>query len=176
MQCLEKINTQLRLGGLAEVEPPKQKEKPLNGMDALEVARRKEHKRLLDKAWREKNRERKAASDKRYASEHKQTVRANQRRWAERNRDQILLARKAYNRTPARAEVAKRYYENNKHKSAARRKANRAVKKGILINPGKCENCPSTGPLQKHHDDYSKPLEVRWLCVPCHGAKSQIHP
>jgi deoxycytidylate deaminase len=31
-----------------------------------------------------------------------------------------------------------------------------------------CEVCGSTI-VQAHHDDYSKPLEVRWLCVPHHN-------
>lgn len=25
-------------------------------------------------------------------------------------------------------------------------------------------------PLHAHHDDYSKPLEIQWLCTGCHGA------
>ncbi len=31
-----------------------------------------------------------------------------------------------------------------------------------------CEMCgdPNT---QIHHDDYDKPLEIRWLCLKCHG-------
>lgn len=33
-----------------------------------------------------------------------------------------------------------------------------------------CSQCASIGKMQAHHDDYSKPLEVRWLCSPCHGA------
>lgn len=51
----------------------------------------------------------------------------------------------------------------------------RAIKKGVLTNPGSCESCGAsprfkdgrTG-VQAHHDDYNKPLEVRWLCQPCH--------
>ncbi len=31
-----------------------------------------------------------------------------------------------------------------------------------------CEQCGDPKG-QRHHDDYSKPLEVRWLCAPCHG-------
>lgn len=31
-----------------------------------------------------------------------------------------------------------------------------------------CEHCGSTGKLHKHHPDYSKPLEVITLCIPCH--------
>ena len=37
-----------------------------------------------------------------------------------------------------------------------------AIKKG-LINPQPCEVCGEEK-SQAHHDDYSKPLEVRWLC------------
>lgn len=31
-----------------------------------------------------------------------------------------------------------------------------------------CEVCHSTTNVQAHHDDYAKPLEVRWLCVKHH--------
>ena len=32
-----------------------------------------------------------------------------------------------------------------------------------------CEVCGSTVSVQAHHDDYSKPLVVRWLCVKHHN-------
>ena len=35
-----------------------------------------------------------------------------------------------------------------------------------------CEKC-GRGPTQAHHDDYSKPLNVRWLCLPCHASHHQ---
>ena len=31
-----------------------------------------------------------------------------------------------------------------------------------------CERCGSTN-AQLHHDDYERPLDVRWLCPACHG-------
>lgn len=33
-----------------------------------------------------------------------------------------------------------------------------------------CEICGDPA-AQKHHDDYDRPLDVRWLCVKCHGAE-----
>ena len=44
----------------------------------------------------------------------------------------------------------------------------RAKAKGTLIKKDNCENCDSDFAVLAHHDDYSKPLDVRWLCQACH--------
>lgn len=43
-----------------------------------------------------------------------------------------------------------------------------AVKRGHLA-PLPCEMC-GTQPTHAHHDDYNRPLDVRWLCPRCHKA------
>lgn len=59
----------------------------------------------------------------------------------------------------------------------ANRVVDRALKSGKLKMSDKCEVCgrsESTLPNEHkrnicaHHDDYSKPLVVRWLCLRCH--------
>ena len=49
----------------------------------------------------------------------------------------------------------------------------RAVRNGVLIRPGSCSECQKAGLIHGHHEDYTKPLEVEWLCPRCHRAK---HP
>lgn len=44
-----------------------------------------------------------------------------------------------------------------------------AVQSGKVVRPDRCEICSSTKNIQAHHEDYSKPLDVQWLCVKCHN-------
>lgn len=47
----------------------------------------------------------------------------------------------------------------------------KAVGRGELVKPELCEECGfpiRKEQLQGHHEDYSRPLEVRWLCLHCH--------
>ena len=44
-----------------------------------------------------------------------------------------------------------------------------ALRAGELQRSEKCERCGTTDKkLHAHHDDYTKPLQVRWLCISCH--------
>ena len=71
--------------------------------------------------------------------------------------------------------ASRKAYINHREKWIARSKAQYAVKTGELIKPNKCEVCeiPAKkalrGILEGHHEDYSKPLEVIWLCSGCHA-------
>lgn len=43
-----------------------------------------------------------------------------------------------------------------------------ALKTGRLVKPEACQRCGAVGELEGHHHDYTKKLEVEWLCVSCH--------
>jgi hypothetical protein len=45
-------------------------------------------------------------------------------------------------------------------------------RRGVLV-PQPCEYCGDTK-VQKHHEDYDKPLDVKWLCQPCHVNLHQL--
>jgi len=64
----------------------------------------------------------------------------------------------------------------NKSERNKRLKANHLVscarKKGILTKPDSCEQCGQTKGLVAHHHDYSKPLDVIWLCHSCHMSQN----
>lgn len=63
----------------------------------------------------------------------------------------------------------RRYRENNPDRHAAHLAVRNALRRGEIARQP-CEVCAE--PLSEaHHDDYSKPLSVRWLCKPHHLAE-----
>ena len=56
----------------------------------------------------------------------------------------------------------------------ANRIVERAVKKGVLI-PQPCEVCGAIELIGGHHDDYNKPLTVRWFCKKHHFDWHKTH-
>ena len=61
----------------------------------------------------------------------------------------------------------------NKVKKQAHRAVAAAISKGIIKKPLACSQCSADCKPKAHHEDYSKPLEVLWLCDSCHMKK---HP
>ena len=66
-------------------------------------------------------------------------------------------------------DIMSRQYQKHKHKISARNKLHMATKRGLIAKPTLCDVCGLYGKLDGHHDDYDKPLEVRWLCRNCHN-------
>lgn len=96
------------------------------------------------------------------------------------NRDNKLEYYREYDRkrgSRQNSEYQLDYRINNKEKYIAHNKVNNAIRDGKLIKPEKCAVCNKKCRLCGHHEDYSKPLEVIWMCQGCHKqhhAKEQI--
>lgn len=67
-------------------------------------------------------------------------------------------------------EHSRAWYRRNKEKKRANTIVARAIAAGKLIRPDHCTGCgfPSDK-VEAHHADYSRPLDVEWLCPGCHG-------
>lgn len=55
----------------------------------------------------------------------------------------------------------------NPEKVRAHKIVYEAIRRGRLTRQP-CEECCTTVRVQAHHEDYEKPLAVKWLCQPCH--------
>lgn len=64
---------------------------------------------------------------------------------------------------------AKQWNKKNPEKYRAHYFLSNAIRDKRIIKPDYCEVCGKKCKPHGHHSDYSRPLEVVWMCAQCHG-------
>lgn len=93
-----------------------------------------------------------------------------------RNRKDKIDHYRAYDRERGNRQTSEYFAEYRKrypNKARARNKVAYEVSKGNLTSKP-CEEC-GDAPTHAHHPDYSRPLDIQWLCPACHKAWHQKH-
>jgi len=93
----------------------------------------------------------------------------------------ILKVRGVQMRPQLKYGVDNHFYRGTRDNDSAQNLVEKAIDRGKLIRKP-CEVCGANGTfkdgrseVQAHHDDYNKPLEVRWLCQKHHHEWHSSH-
>tara|TARA_R110000824_G_C15208330_1_gene676350 strand:- start:1168 stop:1614 length:447 start_codon:yes stop_codon:yes gene_type:complete len=94
------------------------------------------------------------------------------RRNREENRERYRAYESARYKTPKRKADQKRFAAAERRRTPEKVRARTMVSRHLRLGNmtrGKCEvGAECSGRIEAHHDDYSKPLDVRWLCFRHH--------
>jgi len=123
------------------------------------------------RAWTNYNKSpKKKAAMKRYYESHKEILWEKGLKWHRKNKEKSKEYCKKW-----RAQYGKEYYRERRKLDKKTRPlfvfahdaVNNALKRGDIERKSECERCGGIA-QHKHHPDYSKPLEIIWLCALCH--------
>jgi actin-related protein len=141
----------------------KQKNKEKINESSREYYYKNREKQLIKrKEYREKNREKislKEAVRRILDVDRFETNRQKHLNWSKFNRERLN-------------EYQREWYKKNKEKRRAHVLLNRAISSGKIMRPNCCSQCNVICKPDGHHEDYSSPLNVIWICRKCHSRKS----
>lgn len=106
--------------------------------------------REVTRRWAAENRERHRERSRRWKAENPEQSREHVRRWHEQYRERMQPAK----------EAAAQVYN--------------ALRRGDLVRGTVCESCSRETFCEAAHEDYTKPLTVRWLCRSCHRQEDSV--
>lgn len=97
---------------------------------------------------------------------YKESIKKWRKKYPEKNRK---ISRDSYkkNRISVLEKMSK-YQKDNPDVANSHTKVYLAIKNGLMVRPNKCSICGLKVKIDGHHNDYSKPLEVEWVCRVCH--------
>ncbi len=102
-------------------------------------------------------------------SEKRIAIKKHDPNWVEYERARCRAKADKYRKPYRNSAYSKKWDQSHRIEKRAQCQAQRAVKRGSIKIKHRCERCGNKCKLQKHHPNYSKPLEVVWLCSGCHG-------
>jgi hypothetical protein len=136
---------------------------------------KKNNKDKLDettKEWRKNNPDKVKEIKKLHYQKHREKIDIKNKEYREKNPEKI---KEYYKRTKEKESYKKwrRSYEKARQRyktveQKARKLVHYAVKNGTIQRPENCSRCQKECKPEGHHPDYSKPLDVVWLCKSCH--------
>lgn len=67
-----------------------------------------------------------------------------------------------------RRNATKIFREKHPDRYLCHTKVGTGLKNGSVTRPYKCDHCERETTLEAHHSNYSKPLDITWVCKNCH--------
>ena len=102
------------------------------------------------KSWKQKNKKRHCELNRKWEQKNREKVNKTKSLWRKNNKEIYNESRRRWKRKHPIAHIA-HYMVNNE------------IYNGKLIKLP-CEICGTTNNIHAHHPDYSKPLNIIWLC------------
>lgn len=121
--------------------------------------------------WRRSHLNRAREQSKKWNREHREQIARCQRANNAENREKIREKNKRIYRSHRNEykQMVADWRKINPEKAKAHDLFKSALHFGKIVRPEICSRCGKSGKIHGHHEDYSKPLEVIWLCSVCHA-------
>ena len=129
-----------------------------------------EKKKETLKKYYLKNKEKLRKRNREQYYKHIEKRKKEQKEYRDKKRDSINEKHREYreNNKEKIREWHIEYSKNNKEKRKAKATVLAHIRNGRMVRPLVCSKCGVKCKPDGHHEDYSKPTEVIWLCKSCH--------
>lgn len=127
-----------------------------------------EKRRKYLQEWREKNKHKNESYWRNRLKKEKETGYANRKNpeYRKMANQSVKKWRKQNIERFAATEKSRR--DRDREHERARRRVYKALTRGHMTRPNECSKCRKICKPDAHHEDYTKPLEITWLCRICH--------